>query len=57
MQGGGGGDEAGGIAPGAGQRRQFQAMGPAAIRGLCKPDGVLFDVKSALPYGTADGRL
>ena len=37
--------------------RQFQAMGPASIRGLCKPDGVLFDVKSALPYGTADGRL
>jgi UDP-N-acetyl-D-glucosamine/UDP-N-acetyl-D-galactosamine dehydrogenase len=37
--------------------REFQAMGPAAIRGLCKPGGVLFDVKSALPYGTADGRL
>ena len=37
--------------------RQFQAMGPAAIRGLCKDGGVLFDVKSALPYGTADGRL
>jgi len=37
--------------------REFQAMGPAAIRALTKPGGVLFDVKSALPYGTADGRL
>jgi UDP-N-acetyl-D-galactosamine dehydrogenase len=37
--------------------REFQAMGPAAIRALTKPNGVLFDVKSALPYGTADGRL
>jgi len=37
--------------------REFQAMGPAAIRALCKAGGVLFDVKSALPYGTADGRL
>jgi UDP-N-acetyl-D-galactosamine dehydrogenase len=37
--------------------REFQAMGPAAIRALTKAGGVLFDVKSALPAGTADGRL
>jgi UDP-N-acetyl-D-galactosamine dehydrogenase len=37
--------------------REFQAMGPAAIRGLTKAGGVLFDVKCALPAGTADGRL
>ncbi len=37
--------------------REFQAMGPAAIRSFCKAGGVLFDVKGALPYGTADGRL
>ena len=37
--------------------REFKAMGAAAIRGLCTPTGVLFDVKSALPSGSADGRL
>ena len=37
--------------------REFHAMGPEAIRKLAKPEGVLFDVKCALPHGTADGRL
>lgn len=37
--------------------REFQAMGPDAIRALTKPGGVLFDVKSALPRGCADDRL
>lgn len=37
--------------------RQFKAMGPAAIRALCKENGVLFDVKSVLPREHVDGRL
>ena len=37
--------------------REFKALGAEAIRGFCKPGGVLFDVKSALPAGSADGRL
>jgi len=37
--------------------REFAAMGPAAIRALTRPGGVLFDVKCMLPSGTADARL
>jgi len=37
--------------------RQFIEMGADGIRGLAKPTCVVFDVKSILPYGTADGRL
>lgn len=37
--------------------REFRAMDPATIRGLAHPGGVLFDVKCALPRGTADDRL
>jgi UDP-N-acetyl-D-galactosamine dehydrogenase len=37
--------------------REFAAMGPAAIRALTRPGGVLFDVKCVLPSGTADARL
>ena len=37
--------------------REFKALGAEAIRGFCKPGGVLFDVKSTLPAGSADGRL
>jgi UDP-N-acetyl-D-galactosamine dehydrogenase len=37
--------------------QQFVAMGPAGIRALGAPGAVLFDVKSILPAGVADGRL
>ncbi len=37
--------------------RQFQEMGPDAIRALCKPQAVLYDVKSVLPADAVDGRL
>jgi len=37
--------------------REFAAMGPAAIRALTRPGGVLFDVKGMLPSGTVDARL
>jgi len=37
--------------------RQFAAMGSQEIRALCKPDGVLYDVKQMLPAADSDGRL
>lgn len=37
--------------------REFVAMGEQGIKRLGVPGAVLFDVKSILPYGTADGRL
>ncbi|HEY0648553.1 nucleotide sugar dehydrogenase [Phenylobacterium sp.] len=37
--------------------REFQALGPEAIRGFGKPEAVLFDVKSALPKDASDLRL
>ena len=37
--------------------RQFGEMGSARIRALCKPKGVLFDVKHLLPAADVDGRL
>ena len=36
---------------------QFKAMGAAAIRKLCKPRSVLFDVKHLLPRQCTHGRL
>ena len=30
---------------------------PAGLRALCKPDGVLYDVKYLLPADKVDGRL
>lgn len=36
---------------------QFKAMGAEGIRALCKPTGVLFDVKYLLPAIAVDGRL
>jgi UDP-N-acetyl-D-galactosamine dehydrogenase len=36
---------------------QFRAMGVTGLRGLCKPDGILFDVKYLLPATAVDGRL
>lgn len=36
---------------------QFKAMGAEGIRALCKPNGVLFDVKYVLPAIAVDGRL
>jgi UDP-N-acetyl-D-galactosamine dehydrogenase len=37
--------------------REFVALGPQGLRALGKPGAVVFDVKSALPAGTADARL
>lgn len=37
--------------------RQFRELGAAAIRAYGKSDAVLFDVKSLLPQGAAEGRL
>jgi len=37
--------------------QQFRDMGAAGLRGLCKPDGVLYDVKYVLPVDAVDGRL
>jgi UDP-N-acetyl-D-galactosamine dehydrogenase len=37
--------------------REFKTMGAQAIRALAKPDGVLFDVKYALPHDTVDDYL
>ncbi|MDZ4372352.1 MAG: nucleotide sugar dehydrogenase [Phenylobacterium sp.] len=37
--------------------REFQALGPEAIRAFGREGAVLFDVKSALPKGAADLRL
>jgi UDP-N-acetyl-D-galactosamine dehydrogenase len=36
---------------------QFVALGEAGIKALGQPGAVLFDVKSLLPLGAADGRL
>ena len=36
---------------------QFKSMGAKAIRALCKPDSVLFDVKHILPKADVDARL
>jgi UDP-N-acetyl-D-glucosamine/UDP-N-acetyl-D-galactosamine dehydrogenase len=52
--------------PGAGEydavivavgHRQFAGLGAAGLRALCKPDGVLYDVKYLLPSDQVDGRL
>ncbi len=37
--------------------RDFAAMGAEALRGLAKPDGILYDVKHLLPAEAVDGRL
>jgi len=37
--------------------KQFSDAGADGLRALCKPDGVLYDVKSILPLETVDGRL
>ncbi|RDH86439.1 MAG: Vi polysaccharide biosynthesis UDP-N-acetylglucosamine C-6 dehydrogenase TviB [endosymbiont of Seepiophila jonesi] len=37
--------------------KEFAEMGSKKIRALCKPDGVLFDVKNLLPVDDVDGRL
>lgn len=37
--------------------REFKTMGAQAIRALAKPQGVLFDVKHALPHDTVDDCL
>ncbi len=37
--------------------RQFAELGVAGLRGLCKPGGVLYDVKYLLPAAMVDGRL
>lgn len=36
---------------------QFQELGAAGIRALCKPRSVLFDIKSVLPRDKVEGRL
>jgi len=36
---------------------QFIERGAAVLRELCKPDGILYDVKSVLPVAEVDGRL
>jgi len=36
---------------------QFRDMGATGLRGLCKPGGILFDVKYVLPADAVDGRL
>jgi len=35
----------------------FRSRGEAGLRGLCKPDGVLYDVKYLLPSAAVDARL
>jgi UDP-N-acetyl-D-galactosamine dehydrogenase len=37
--------------------RQFCELGVAKIRALCKPEGILYDVKNILPKEAVDGRL
>ncbi|MGD2081601.1 MAG: nucleotide sugar dehydrogenase [Chromatiales bacterium] len=37
--------------------RQFRAMPPATLRGLCAEGGVIYDIKHLLPRDQADGRL
>ena len=36
---------------------QFRDMDASGLRALCKPDGILFDVKYLLPATAVDGRL
>jgi UDP-N-acetyl-D-galactosamine dehydrogenase len=36
---------------------QFKEMDADGLRGLCKPDGILYDVKCLLPADAVDGRL
>ncbi len=36
---------------------EFVEMGAEKIRALCKPDGILYDVKNILPKSAVDGRL
>lgn len=36
---------------------QFREAGADGLRGLCKPDGILYDVKYVLPADAVDGRL
>ncbi len=36
---------------------QFRALGGAGVRALCKPAGVIYDVKHVLPRAAVDGRL
>ena len=37
--------------------RQFREMGSGGIRNFCKPQAILYDVKSVLPLDEVDGRL
>jgi UDP-N-acetyl-D-galactosamine dehydrogenase len=37
--------------------RDFAELGAAGLRALCRPDGVLYDVKYLLPADAVDGRL
>ncbi len=37
--------------------REFLEMGAGQLRALCKPDGILYDVKHLLPTSDTDGRL
>jgi len=37
--------------------REFAALGGAGVRALCKPGGVVYDVKYVLPRDAVDGRL
>ncbi|HEB95862.1 MAG TPA: Vi polysaccharide biosynthesis UDP-N-acetylglucosamine C-6 dehydrogenase TviB [Sedimenticola thiotaurini] len=37
--------------------RQFLEMGSDRLRALCRPEGVLYDVKHLLPVSDSDGRL
>jgi UDP-N-acetyl-D-galactosamine dehydrogenase len=37
--------------------REFKAMGPAAVRHLCRRNHVLFDIKYVFPAPDVDGRL
>ncbi len=36
---------------------RFRAMGAQGLRALCKPDGIIYDVKYLLPAASVDGRL
>ena len=36
---------------------QFREIGASKLRALCKPDGVLYDVKGLLPAEAVDARL
>jgi UDP-N-acetyl-D-galactosamine dehydrogenase len=36
---------------------QFRDKAASGLRALCKPDGILFDVKYLLPAAAVDGRL